>query len=120
MVTSHIPAEPRSPLPSYIPTRLSAPLMTVRIPGMFIAGIAAMKNVTVTSAPEIGLPVGSVNLTRMVLLPFCAGEGTVVNSTLVDDAYQTAYPERSPTHRLELLQVEAQWLQQIAVKSLAL
>jgi hypothetical protein len=49
---------------------------------MFIAGIADMKKVTLISAPEIGLPAGSVNSTRMVLLPFCAGDGTVVNTTL--------------------------------------
>src|SRR5207253_2335184 len=81
-VTSHMPAEPRSPLPSYIPSPLSAPLITVFISGMFIAGIAAIKKVAVTCAPAIGLPAGSVNLTRIVLLPFCAGEGSVVNSTL--------------------------------------
>jgi len=56
--------------------------MTVFIAGMFIDGMAAMKKVTVTSAPEIGFPSGSVNLTRTVLLPFWAGEGVVVNSIL--------------------------------------
>jgi len=49
---------------------------------MFIDGMAAMKKVTVTSAPEIGLPSGFVNLIRTVLVPFWAGEGAVVNSML--------------------------------------
>src|SRR5882762_1791574 len=67
-VTCHIPPEPRSPAPSYVPAPLSVPLMTVFISGMFIDGMAAMRKVVVTSAPEIGLPSESVNLTFTVLL----------------------------------------------------
>src|SRR6266849_4018273 len=41
-VTCQLPPEPRSPLPSYTPSPLSAALMTVFIAAIPIAGIAAM------------------------------------------------------------------------------
>lgn len=81
-VTCHIPPEPRSPWPSYIPAPLSVLFTTVFIAAIFIEGIAGMKNVTVTSAPEIGCPAGPVNLTWTLLVPFCAGDGSVVNVML--------------------------------------
>ena len=52
----------------------------MRIAAMPIAGIAAMKNVTLTSAPEIGDPLASVNFTRKMLLPLCGGLGSEVSS----------------------------------------
>src|SRR5437879_8633135 len=65
-----------------MPAPLSAPSLTIFISGMVIDGIAAMKKTTVTVAPEIGLPAGSVSLTLTMFVPFCAGDGTVVNTTL--------------------------------------
>src|ERR1700687_4749635 len=81
MVTCQVPPEPRSPLPSYIPPPLSLALMAAFIEAIPIAGIAAMKKVTVTFAPAIGCPSGTVNFTRTVLLPLCGGSGSVVTST---------------------------------------
>src|SRR5712672_278350 len=80
MVTCQVPPEPRSPLPSYIPPPLSLALMTVFIEAIPIAGIAAMKKVTVTFAPVIGFPSWAVSFTRTMLLPLCGGSGSVVNS----------------------------------------
>src|SRR5580700_322551 len=82
MVTSQVPPEPRSPLPSYMPPPLSPALMTVFIAAIPIAGIAAMKKVTVTFAPAIGFPSCPVSFTRTVLPPLCGGSGSVVSSTL--------------------------------------
>jgi hypothetical protein len=56
--------------------------MTVFISAIPIDGIAGMKKVTVTSALEIGCPLSSTSLMRTVLVPFCAGEGSVVNVIL--------------------------------------
>src|SRR2546423_984373 len=81
MLTCHVPPEPRSPLPSYIPPPLSVALMTVFIAAIPIAGIAPMKKVTVTFAPPIGFPSWPVSFTRTMLLPLCGGSGSVVNST---------------------------------------
>src|SRR5438128_9501445 len=81
MVTCQVPPEPRSPLPSYIPPPLSLALMTVFIAAIPIAGIAAMKKVTVTFAPLIGFPSLPVSFTRTMLLPLCGGSGAVVKST---------------------------------------
>src|SRR6266478_8142447 len=82
MVTCQVPPEPRSPLPSYNPPPLSLALMTVFIEAIPIAGIAAIKKVTVTFAPAIGFPSCSVSFTRTVLLPLCGGLGSVDSSTL--------------------------------------
>src|SRR5216684_222757 len=49
---------------------------------MPIAGIAGMKNVTLTSAPEIGAPLASVSFTRNTLLPFRGVVGSELNSTI--------------------------------------
>src|SRR4029077_8859870 len=68
MVTCQVPPEPRSPLPSYIPPPLSLASMTVFIEAIPIAGIAAMKKVTVTFAPAIDCPSGPVSFTRTMLL----------------------------------------------------
>src|SRR6266481_65339 len=81
MVTCQVPPEPRSPLPSYIPPPLSLALMTVFIEAIPIAGIAAMKKVTVTFPPVIGFPSWPVSFTRTMLLPLCGGPGSVVRST---------------------------------------
>src|SRR6266849_3505045 len=81
MVTCQVPPEPRSPLPSYMPPPLSLALMTVFIEAIPIAGIAAMKKVTVTFAPVIGFPSWPVSFTRTMLPPLCGGSGSVVNST---------------------------------------
>src|SRR5580704_2813479 len=75
MVTCQVPPEPRFPLPSYIPPPLSLALMTVFIEAISIAGIAAMKKVTVTFAPAIGLPSCPLSFTRTMLLPLCGGSG---------------------------------------------
>src|SRR6202047_816242 len=82
MVICQVPPEPRSPLPSYIPPPLSLALMTVFIAAIPIAGIAAMKKVTVTFAPVIGFPSWPVSFTRTMLLPLCGGPGSVVSSTI--------------------------------------
>src|SRR5437660_7423723 len=71
MVTCQVPPEPRSPLPSYIPPPLPLALITVFIEAIPMAGIAAMKKVTVTFAPAIGLPPCPASFTRTVLLPLC-------------------------------------------------
>lgn len=42
IVTCHVPPEAKSPLPSYVPSRLSVALTTVRIAAMPIEGIAGM------------------------------------------------------------------------------
>src|SRR6266849_9338366 len=81
-VTCQVPPEPMSPLPSYIPPPLSLALMTVFIAAIPIAGIAAMKKVTVTFAPVIGFPSLPVSFTRTMLLPLCGGSGSVVSSTI--------------------------------------
>src|SRR5439155_7493079 len=80
-VTCQVPPEPRSPLPSYTPPPLSLALMTVFIAAIPIAGIAAMKKVTVTFAPVIGFPSWPDSFTRTMLLPLCGGLGSVVRST---------------------------------------
>ena len=59
----------------------------VRIAAMPIAGIAGMKNVTLTSAPEMGEPLASVSFTRKMLLPLCGGVGSEVNSTFAWGAF---------------------------------
>src|SRR6266481_3151778 len=56
IVTCHVPPEPRTALPSYIPPPLSLAWTTVFIAAIPIAGIAAMKKVTLTCAPAIGFP----------------------------------------------------------------
>ena len=56
IVTCHVPPDPRAPLPSYIPPPLSLAWTTVFIAAIPIAGIAAMKKVTLTCAPAIGFP----------------------------------------------------------------
>src|SRR3977135_201895 len=81
-VTCQVPPEPRSPLPSYIPPPLSLALMTVFIEAIPIAGIAAMKKVTVTFPPVIGFPSWPVSITRTILLPLCGGSGSVVSSRI--------------------------------------
>src|SRR5439155_737476 len=52
-----------------------------------IVGIAGIKNVTETSAPEIGAPFASLSFTRIVLLPFRGGAGSVVSSIFVCGAF---------------------------------
>ena len=82
MLTCQVPPLPNFPEPSYMPPPLSLRFETVRMAAIPIAGMAGMKNVTVTWAPVTGLPLLSVSLTRNVLSPLCGGEGTVVNSTM--------------------------------------
>src|SRR6202047_1254071 len=82
MVTCQVPPEPRSPLPSYIPPPLLLASMTLFIAAIPIAGIAAMKKVTVTFAPVIGFPSWPVSFTRAMLMPLCGGSGSVVSSTI--------------------------------------
>jgi hypothetical protein len=54
-VTPHIPPEPRSSFTLVYSGALVYALTIVFISVMFLDGIAAMKKVAVTSAPEIGL-----------------------------------------------------------------
>src|SRR6266566_4519042 len=82
MLTCHVPPLSSFPDPSYTPSRLSLRLETIRIADIPIAGIAGMKNVTVTWAPVMGFPLLSLSLTRNVLSPLWGGEGTVLRSTL--------------------------------------
>src|SRR5450631_2831264 len=56
--------------------------MTFFMAAIPMSGIAAMKNVTVTLAPSMGLPLFEVSFTRTVLLPFCGGDGSVVSSIM--------------------------------------
>src|SRR5207245_10437739 len=67
MVTCQVPPEPRSLLPSYNPPPLSLALMTVFIEAIPMAGIAAIKKVTVTFAPASGFPSCPVTFTRAML-----------------------------------------------------
>src|SRR5438105_4121312 len=98
MVTCHVPPLSNFPEPSYMPPPLSLRFETVRIAAIPIAGMAGMKNVTVTWAPETGLPLLSVSLTRKVSSPLCGGEGTVVNSALACAKFTTV---PSPPHKGE-------------------
>src|SRR6185312_9292010 len=70
MVTCHVPPESRSPAPSYIPFPVPFALITVFIAAIPIAGIAAIKNVTVTFAPTLGLPSCVVSFTHSISSAF--------------------------------------------------
>src|SRR5579859_7222354 len=59
----------------------------VRIAAMPMAGIAGIKDVTETLAPEIGAPLASASFTRMVLLPLRGGAGSVESSTFACGAF---------------------------------
>src|SRR5579883_2845648 len=65
----HVPPLPRLPVASYMPPPLSLSITTVRMADMPMAGMAGIKNVTVTLAPSTGLPSAPVSLTRSVLFP---------------------------------------------------
>ena len=82
----------RTPLAFVHAAAFLARSATVFIAAIPIAGIAAMKKVTVTSAPAMGLPLLSVSFTRNVLSPFRGGEGIVLNSrsACVDGAFIAA------------------------------
>ena len=96
IVTCHNPPEPRSALPSYIPAPFSVVFVVVFIAAIPMSRMAGIKNVTVTAAPVIGCPVASVNLTSTVLVPFCAGEGTVVSVALTFSELGRVSPVRMP------------------------
>src|SRR5207237_951673 len=70
-----------------MPFPLSVRETGVRMAAIPIAGIAGIKNVTETSAPEIGAPFASLSFTRIVLLPFRGGAGSVVSSIFVCGAF---------------------------------
>ncbi len=67
----------------------------VRIAAMPIAGIAGMKNVTLTSAAEMGAPLASVSFTRKTLLPLRGVVGSELNSTFPCGAFE-ADPAPAP------------------------
>src|SRR5438094_9107006 len=92
MLTCQVPPLSSFPDPSYMPPPLSFRFETVRMAAIPIAGMAGMKNVTVTRDPGTVAPLLSVSLTRNVLSPLCGGEGTVVNSTMtcVEGAFMAA------------------------------
>ena len=46
-----------------------------------------MKNVTLTSAPEMGVPLASVSFTRKMLLPLCGGLGSELRSAFAWGAF---------------------------------
>src|SRR5579871_6283233 len=66
-----------------MPFPLSFRFTGVFISAIPIAGIAAIKKVTVTWAPLIGLPSVAVSFTRKRLPPLCGGLGSVVSSAFV-------------------------------------
>ena len=59
----------------------------MRIAAIPIAGIAGIKNVTETSAPEMGEPLASVSLIRKTLLPLLGGLGSEVKSAFACGAF---------------------------------
>src|SRR5258708_7443078 len=97
-VTCQVPPEPRSPLPSYTPPPLSVALTTHFIAAIPIAGIAAMKKVTETFAPTIGLPSCPVSFTRTMLLPLRGGLGSVINSTAQREQHCPREADRTGWH----------------------
>src|SRR5712691_9814833 len=72
-----------------MPLPLSFRVLLMRMAAMPIWRMAGMKNVTVTSAPEMAAPFASVNFTRHVLFPFRGGAGSVLNSIVVGGAFIT-------------------------------
>src|SRR5258708_5150880 len=65
-----------------MPLPLSVRSTLVFIAAIPMAGIAAIKNVTLTCAPLIGAPLDPVSFTLKTLLPFRGGVGSVVSSIL--------------------------------------
>src|SRR4030088_1521945 len=59
-----------------MPLPFSLSVATLRMAAMPIAGMAGMKNVTVTCAPVIGAPSAPVSLTRKLLLPMRGVDGS--------------------------------------------
>src|ERR1051326_8076716 len=86
IVTCHGPPDCRTPLPSYRPFPASFSFDVVVMAAIPIDGIAGIKNVTETAAPGTGVPFARLSFTRMVLLPFRGGVGSVVNS-IFDGAF---------------------------------
>lgn len=70
-----------------MPAPFSESVTGMRIAAIPIAGMAGMKNVTLTSAPEIGAPLESESFTRKTLLPLCGGLGSEVSSAFALGAF---------------------------------
>ena len=62
---------------------LSLKRLSTRIAAMPMAGMAGMKNTTLTSAPVTGEPLASASRTRKVLFPLRGGLGSVLKSIVV-------------------------------------
>ena len=62
---------------AHVPLPAGDNFASLRIAGMFIVGIAGMKNCTNTSASSIGLPVASFTVASSWLSPVFGGSGTV-------------------------------------------
>src|SRR5439155_12807917 len=74
-VASHRPAIITWPVPRYTPPPAGTSFTSFLIAGMFIVGIAAMKNCTLTSAPSTGLPEASFTVASSWFSPAFGGSG---------------------------------------------
>src|SRR6266566_1349701 len=70
-----------------MPDPLWESVIGVRIAAIPISGMAGMKNVTLTSAPEIGAPLESASFTRNTLPPLWGGLGSEVSCTFALGAF---------------------------------
>ena len=71
-------------------------VVSLRIAGMFIVGIAGMNNVAVTSASATGLPDESFTVTSKVLSPVRGGSGCGWNVMLSRSVGAEAVDEGAP------------------------
>ena len=67
------------PLAGFVVDRYGARAVLLGGVGIFIAGMAAMTNMAVTSASVIGFPAGSFTITSKVLSPVLGGLGLLVS-----------------------------------------
>ena len=77
-VASHLPAIITWPGPRYTPPPACRSFVSFRIAGMFIVGMAGMKNCTLTSASSIGWPLASLTVASSWLSPVVGGSGLMV------------------------------------------
>ena len=73
--TFQVPLIESWPVPRYVPLPAWVNGASLRIAGMFIAGMAGIENTAVTVASVTGAPFRSVTLTSIVLLPDSGGSG---------------------------------------------
>ena len=79
-VTFQVPDMESCPVPRYRPPSTCVKAASLRIAGMFIAGIAGMENTAVTDASLTGEPSAPLTVTSIALSPDFSGSGSLRKS----------------------------------------